>query len=92
MQALFLKHDHHQKKTLNIDPNTLTLWRKRIVGVLFGDAQFQSDIPRYVQLFEQGQINLDDMVTKEIKLEQINDAFEDIFAGNRVVRSVVRYE
>jgi S-(hydroxymethyl)glutathione dehydrogenase/alcohol dehydrogenase len=79
------------KKTLPIDPYTLALWRKKLVGVLFGDAQFQADIPRYVGLYEQKRINLDDLVTKEIRLEQINEAFEDILAGNRVARSVIRF-
>jgi S-(hydroxymethyl)glutathione dehydrogenase/alcohol dehydrogenase len=79
------------KKTLPIDPYTLALWRKKLVGVLFGDAQFQQDIPRYIDLFEQKKINLDGMITKEIKLEQINEAFEDIFAGNKVARSVIRF-
>jgi S-(hydroxymethyl)glutathione dehydrogenase/alcohol dehydrogenase len=81
----------HKKKSIPIDPYTLTLWRKRIVGVLFGDAQFQSDIPKYIGLYESRQIDLDRMVTKEIRLEQINEAFEDILAGSRVIRSVVRY-
>jgi len=79
------------KKTMPIDPYTLALWRKKLQGVLFGDAQFQADIPRYVDLYEQKKINLDDMITKYIKLEQVNEAFEDIFAGNKVARSVIRF-
>ena len=81
----------HKKQDIPIDPYTLTLWRKRIVGVLFGDTQFQADLPKYVGLYETKKIDLDHMVTKEIKLEQINEAFQDMLAGNRVVRSVVRY-
>ncbi len=67
------------------------LWRKKIHGVLFGDAQFQVDIPRYIDLYEQGKINLDDMVTKEAPLEKINDPFDDLLAGNRVARTVIRF-
>jgi S-(hydroxymethyl)glutathione dehydrogenase/alcohol dehydrogenase len=79
------------KKTMPIDPYTLALWRKKLQGVLFGDAQFQADIPRYVDLYEQKKINLDDMITKYIQLDQVNEAFEDIFAGNKVARSVIRF-
>ncbi len=80
-----------QKQTMPIDPYVMALWRKRIVGVLFGDSQFQADIPKYVDLYEQKKINLDDMVTKEIRLDDINEAIDDIFAGNRVARTVIRF-
>jgi S-(hydroxymethyl)glutathione dehydrogenase/alcohol dehydrogenase len=79
------------KRTLPADPYTLTLWRKKITGVLFGESQFQTDIPRFVSLYEQGQINLDDMITKELTLDQINEGFENVLAGNKVARQVIRY-
>jgi len=80
-----------QKKTLPISPADLTHWRKRIHGVLFGDAQFRTDIPKYIDLYEQGKIDLDGMVTEEMGLEDINRAFENVLAGNRVARQVIRY-
>ena len=81
----------HKLQSIPIDPYTLTLWRKRLVGVLFGDAQFQADIPKYVSLYESKQIDLDGLVTKEIGLEDVNEAFADIEAGNRGIRSIIRY-
>jgi S-(hydroxymethyl)glutathione dehydrogenase/alcohol dehydrogenase len=80
-----------KEKTLPISSDELILYRKTIKGVLFGDAQFQIDIPRYVDLFEQGKINLDDMVTKEFTLDDINTCFENVIAGNRVARQVIRF-
>jgi S-(hydroxymethyl)glutathione dehydrogenase/alcohol dehydrogenase len=79
------------KTTMPIDAYTLALYRKRIQGVLFGDAQFKTDIPRYIDLYMQKKINLDDMVTKEFKLEDINTCFQNIFAGNKVARQVIRF-
>jgi S-(hydroxymethyl)glutathione dehydrogenase/alcohol dehydrogenase len=79
------------KRTLPFDPLTLTLWRKKVTGVLFGEAQFQTDIPRLAALFEQGQINLDDMITRELSLDQINEGFQAVLAGNQVARQVIRY-
>ena len=75
-----------------IDPYTLAMWSKKVQGVLFGDAQFQTDIPRYVQLFEEGRIDLDGMVTQELRLEDINTAVENVLAGNRVARQVIRFD
>ena len=79
------------KKTLPISPRDLTHWQKTVQGVLFGDAQFRTDIPRYIELYHQGKINLDDMVTREIGLEEINSAFEHVLAGNKVARQVIRF-
>ncbi len=80
------------KKTFPITPADLTHWQKTLQGVLFGDAQFRTDIPRYISLYEQGQINLDDMVTKEFALEDINTCFENVLAGNKVARQVIRFQ
>jgi S-(hydroxymethyl)glutathione dehydrogenase/alcohol dehydrogenase len=77
---------------LPFDPYTLAMWRKTVQGVLFGDAQFQWDIPKYVRLFEEGKIDLDGMVTQEFRLEDINTCVENVFAGNRVARQVIRFD
>ncbi len=74
------------------DPYVLTLWAKKVQGVLFGDAQFKTDIPRYIQLYEEGRIDLDGIVTKELRLEDINTAVDNVLAGNKVARQVIRYD
>lgn len=79
------------RKEIPIDPYTLTLWRKRIYGVLFGDAQFKADIPRYIDLMMDGKIDLNAIVTKEYRLEDINTCFENVLAGNKVARQVIRF-
>lgn len=79
------------KRTLPFDPYTLTLWRKKVTGVMFGYAQFKTDIPRYVSLFEEGKIDLDGMVTRELAIEQINEGFQAVLAGNQVARQVIRF-
>jgi S-(hydroxymethyl)glutathione dehydrogenase/alcohol dehydrogenase len=79
------------KTSMPVNAYELALWRKRIQGVLFGDAQFKVDIPRYIDLYLQKKINLDDMVTKEFKLDDINTCVQNIFAGNKVARQVIRF-
>jgi alcohol dehydrogenase (nicotinoprotein) len=81
-----------QFKELPIDPYTLAMWRKKVQGVLFGDAQFQWDIPKYVRLFEEGRIDLDGIVTKDFRLDDINTCVENVLAGNRVARQVIRFD
>ena len=77
---------------LPIDPYTLTIWRKKVIGVLFGDSQFQTDIPRYIQLMMDGQIDLDAVISKEFRLDGINEVVDNVFAGNRVARQIIRYD
>jgi S-(hydroxymethyl)glutathione dehydrogenase/alcohol dehydrogenase len=79
-------------KELPFDPYILAMWRKKVQGVLFGDAQFQWDIPKYVRLFEEGRIDLDGIVTKDFKLEDINTCVQNVFAGNKVARQVIRFD
>ncbi len=76
---------------LPIAPRTLTNYRKKVQGVLFGEAQFRWDVPKYVRLYEEGRIDLDGTITRELRLEGINAAVQNILAENRVGRQVIRF-
>ena len=80
-----------ENKTLPISSDELIIYRKKVQGVLYGDAKFRVDIPRYVELYEQGKIDLDGLVTSEFALDDINTCFENILAGNKVARQIIRY-
>lgn len=68
----------------------LTLLQKSLQGSLFGGGNPQFDIPNLMTLYQLGQLNLDDMVTREYRLEEINDAYRDMLEGNNI-RGVIRY-
>ncbi|BBZ43432.1 NDMA-dependent alcohol dehydrogenase [Mycobacterium parmense] len=68
----------------------LTLLQKSLQGSLFGGGNPQHDIPAILELYRLGQINLDDMVTREYTLEQINDGYRDMLEG-RNIRGIIRY-
>jgi S-(hydroxymethyl)glutathione dehydrogenase/alcohol dehydrogenase len=61
--------------------------QKRVQGVSFGSTNAKRDIPIYAQLYLQGRMNLDDLVSKEISLRQVNDGYAALKDGslNRVV-------
>jgi S-(hydroxymethyl)glutathione dehydrogenase/alcohol dehydrogenase len=46
---------------------------KRLVGSVMGDAQILRDFPRFIQLAESGRLDLSSMVSRRIRLEQVND-------------------
>ena len=61
---------------------------KRIQGSNMGSNRFRTDMPRYVELYRQGRLKLDEMVTQTITLDEINRAFDEMKSGS-VNRSVI---
>jgi S-(hydroxymethyl)glutathione dehydrogenase/alcohol dehydrogenase len=61
--------------------------QKRIVGVNFGSTNAKRDIPMYADLYLQGRMNLDDLVSQTISLRDVNEGYESLKGGslNRVV-------
>ena len=71
--------------TLNLA--MLTLMQKNLQGTIFGGGNPHHDIPQ-LAMYKAGKLNLDDMVTRQYKLEQINDGYRH--AGGRNIRGVIR--
>jgi NDMA-dependent alcohol dehydrogenase len=69
----------------------LTLLEKQIVGTIFGSANIRYDIPHLLKLYDQGQLDLDSMVTRTYKMESINQGYTDMLEG-RNIRGVLIYE
>ncbi len=61
-------------------------WR----GSAFGGARGRTDVPKIVDWYMQGLINIDDLITHTLTLEQINHGFELMHSGESI-RSVVVY-
>jgi len=69
----------------------LTLMEKQVVGSLFGSCNIRRDIPKLLELFRNGQLDLDGMVTRTYKLEDINQGYQDMLDGKNI-RGVLIYE
>lgn len=63
---------------------------KTLVGSHGGDAMPQEDIPRYLKLFQATGVALDNLITHEVDLRDINDAIAGIRDGSIAGRCVVR--
>src|SRR6201996_1787638 len=73
-------------------PLTLfTLFQKRLLGSLYGEANPRADIPRLISLYRSGKLMLDEAVTTEYKLNDINEAYDDMLAG-RNIRGVIIHD
>jgi S-(hydroxymethyl)glutathione dehydrogenase/alcohol dehydrogenase len=62
------------------------VWR----GTAFGGARGRTDVPKIVDWYMEGKINIDDLITHTMPLERINEAFELMHEG-KSIRSVVIY-
>lgn len=74
--------------TLNLA--MLTLMQKNLQGTIFGGGNPQYDIPQLLSVYKAGKLNLDDMVTRQYTLEQINDGYQDMLEGKNI-RGIIRY-
>jgi S-(hydroxymethyl)glutathione dehydrogenase / alcohol dehydrogenase len=59
-------------------------------GTAFGGAKGRRDVPKIVDWYMEGKINIDDLITHKLKLADINEGFDLMHAG-RSIRSVVVY-
>ena len=69
----------------------LTLMEKRLVGSLFGSGNPRADIPKLLDLYRQGQLDLDGLVTTEYTLDQVNEGYEAMRQGKNI-RGVMTYD
>ncbi|MCA0240664.1 MAG: Zn-dependent alcohol dehydrogenase [Proteobacteria bacterium] len=64
---------------------------KKLRGSALGSARIREDVPRLVELYLQGRLNLDDLVSRRIRLDDINEGFAAMGRGD-VARSVIVFD
>ncbi|HEV2081609.1 MAG TPA: zinc-dependent alcohol dehydrogenase family protein [Brevundimonas sp.] len=75
---------------LSVNVVQLVAEARALKGSYIGDADPERDVPRYVDLFRQGRLPVDRLLTRTIPLDQINAAFDEL-ADGRTVRTVVTF-
>jgi len=63
---------------------------KTIKGCWYGSSDVHRDVPRLLDLWKQGELKLEELISKEITVDDVNEAFADMQAGT-VARSVIRH-
>ncbi|MFZ2208723.1 MAG: Zn-dependent alcohol dehydrogenase [Porticoccaceae bacterium] len=67
------------------------LMAKTIKGSMYGSAEFRVDFPKYLELYKQGKLDLDRMVTHIYSIDEAVRAFADLEAGKNA-RGVIVYD
>ncbi|SHN18069.1 NDMA-dependent alcohol dehydrogenase [Cryptosporangium aurantiacum] len=78
------------ERSISVSLMDLTLNEKQIVGTLYGSANPRADIPKVIDLWVAGQVDLDAVVSKTYSLDEINEGYADMRTGN-YLRGVLRY-
>jgi NDMA-dependent alcohol dehydrogenase len=69
----------------------LPMFQKRIQGAIYGATSPPKDIPRLVELYRRGQLLLDELITRTYRLQEINEAYDDMHAGLNI-RGVIEFD
>jgi S-(hydroxymethyl)glutathione dehydrogenase/alcohol dehydrogenase len=64
---------------------------KQLKGLLFGGMNPRASMPRLLSMYRNGNLKIDELVTRRYRLDQINDAFADMRAG-RNIRGIIEFD
>ena len=78
--AVIVGMAHHESE-FSIPAQRFVSSEKRLIGSFYGSCQPRVDMPRLLNLYEEGKLKLDELITRHYRLEQINEAFADMEAG-----------
>jgi NDMA-dependent alcohol dehydrogenase len=77
-------------RSVKIDLQTFILWNKNLVGTVFGSCNPRADIPRFARMYQSGQLQLDEMITKRYRLDDINEGYRHLRNGE-IIRGVIDF-
>jgi S-(hydroxymethyl)glutathione dehydrogenase/alcohol dehydrogenase len=67
------------------------LGEKKIQGSVMGSNRFRVDMPQLLELYRQGRLKLDELVSARVGLDKINEAYAELKTGNPA-RTVISFD
>jgi len=62
----------------------LAMWNKEIKGTIFGSLNPRADIPRLLGMYREGQLKLDELITRTYTLDEINAGYQAMRDGENI--------
>ena len=80
-------------KSLNFDlpAQELLVSERTIIGTLGGTSVPEEDIPRFLDWYKNGDLDLDALVTSRVSLDEINEATKMLEDGKVLGRSIIEF-
>jgi S-(hydroxymethyl)glutathione dehydrogenase/alcohol dehydrogenase len=67
------------------------MFNQTLMGTVFGSQSPRVQVPNLLNLVESGALKIDEIVTREYSLDEVQQAYEDQAAGT-IVRGVVKFD
>jgi NDMA-dependent alcohol dehydrogenase len=83
--------DHTLATTVSLPGNIATVYEQRVQGALYGMCNAYRDIPRLLRLYEEGRLQVEELITKRYSLDQVNEGYADQRAGT-IIRGVLEHQ
>jgi Zn-dependent alcohol dehydrogenase len=80
-QMVIVGHGHPRDESLEEFSAFDVLFGKRLTGSVQGNLTLRRDIPRYMEMYRYGQIDVDSLLTHRFSLDQIAEAIDDSMRG-----------
>lgn len=71
------------------DPGTMAAWGQKIIGTKMGNSVIEVDIPELIELYSDNQYKLDELISGRFKLEQVNEAMDEVRSGKAIKNVIV---
>ena len=81
---------HPTDTTVDMSLFDLLFYEKQLRGSVYGSSNPRNDIFKLLDLYGTGQLKLDELITREYTLEDINQGYDDMFSGVNL-RGLIRY-
>jgi len=69
----------------------MTRQEKTVKGSYYGSVHPKRDFPMFVDLYMRGKLKLDELITREYRLEEINEAYQAMLSG-QIARGVIVFD
>ncbi len=60
------------------------MYNQALLGTVFGSASPRVQVPNLLRLYEAGQLQVDEVVTKEYAVEEVQAGYDDLHAGKNI--------
>ena len=82
---------HGTQNEVAISPAVLVLANKRLLGSFAGSARPLVDLPKLLELYQAGRLDLDRLISRHYRLAELSQAFADMEAGH-IARGVITFD
>jgi len=69
----------------------LAMFNQAVLGTVFGSQSPRVAVPNLLNLYESGQLKIDELITQEYSLDQVQQGYDDQAAGT-IIRGIVKFE